>query len=147
MYDKANDTYQLLSGDQSARTLAVATKNAEDRVAQAVANGGSKKSPELVVGRLRATLGCGGSQVEYRLSSRMESPTGRYITCPGKYDGILAAMATAQLLTSMLFNVRPHDPTTYVAVAALLGLVAMVATLVPARAAMRVEPVVALRYE
>ena len=61
--------------------------------------------------------------------------------------GILAAMATAQLLTSMLFNVRPHDPTTYVAVAALLGLVAMVATLVPARAAMRVEPVVALRYE
>jgi ABC-type lipoprotein release transport system permease subunit len=61
--------------------------------------------------------------------------------------GILAAMATAQLLASMLFNVRPHDPTTYVAVAALLGLVAMVATLVPARAAMRVEPVVALRYE
>jgi putative ABC transport system permease protein len=61
--------------------------------------------------------------------------------------GILAAMATAQLLTSLLFNVRPHDPTTYIAVAALLGLVAMIATLVPARAAMRVEPVVALRYE
>ncbi len=35
VYDKANDTYQLLSGDQSARTLAVATKNAEDRVAHA----------------------------------------------------------------------------------------------------------------
>jgi putative ABC transport system permease protein len=46
-----------------------------------------------------------------------------------------------------LFNVGPRDPVSYAAVAVLLGLVALAATLIPARAAMKVEPVVALRYE
>jgi predicted permease len=61
--------------------------------------------------------------------------------------GLGAALATAQLLKNLLFNVAPHDPLTYAAVALLLGFVALAATLVPARAAMKVEPVVALRYE
>ena len=61
--------------------------------------------------------------------------------------GIGAALATAQLLKSLLFNVGPHDPVTYAAVAMLLALVALAAALIPARAAMKVEPVVALRYE
>jgi predicted permease len=61
--------------------------------------------------------------------------------------GMGAALATAQLLKSLLFNVGPYDPLTYAAVALLLALVALVATLIPARAAMKVEPVVALRYE
>jgi predicted permease len=61
--------------------------------------------------------------------------------------GLGAAIASAQLLKSLLFNVAPHDPLTYACVALLLGLVALAATLIPARAAMKVEPVVALRYE
>jgi predicted permease len=61
--------------------------------------------------------------------------------------GMAAALAAAQLLKSLLYNVGPHDPVTYAAVALLLALVALVATLIPARAAMKVEPVVALRYE
>jgi predicted permease len=61
--------------------------------------------------------------------------------------GIGAALATAQLLKSLLFNVGPRDPLTYATVAFLLALVAFAATLIPARAAMKVEPVVALRYE
>ncbi|MGD0737355.1 MAG: ABC transporter permease [Terracidiphilus sp.] len=61
--------------------------------------------------------------------------------------GLCGALACAQLLKSLLFNVRPHDPATYGAVAMLLGVVALAATLIPARAAMKVEPVVALRYE
>jgi putative ABC transport system permease protein len=61
--------------------------------------------------------------------------------------GIGAALGTAQMLKSLLFNVGPHDPWTYAGVAALLGVVALAATLIPARAAMKVEPVVALRYE
>jgi ABC-type antimicrobial peptide transport system permease subunit len=65
----------------------------------------------------------------------------------GGVVGLGAALATAQLLKSLLFNVGPRDPATFAAVAMLLGLVALAATLVPARAAMRVEPVVALRYE
>jgi predicted permease len=61
--------------------------------------------------------------------------------------GLGAALATAQLLKSLLFNVGPRDPWTYAAVAVLLALVALAAALIPARAAMKVEPVVALRYE
>jgi putative ABC transport system permease protein len=61
--------------------------------------------------------------------------------------GIGVALGTAQLLKSMLFNVGPRDPFTFAAVALLLALVALAATLIPARTAMKVEPVVALRYE
>jgi predicted permease len=65
----------------------------------------------------------------------------------GGVVGLGAALAAAQLLRSLLFNVGPHDPVTYAAVLGLLGAVALAATLIPARAAMNVEPVVALRYE
>jgi predicted permease len=61
--------------------------------------------------------------------------------------GLVGALSTAQLLKSLLFHVAPRDPATYAAVAVLLGIVALVATLLPSRAATKVEPVVALRYE
>jgi predicted lysophospholipase L1 biosynthesis ABC-type transport system permease subunit len=61
--------------------------------------------------------------------------------------GIGAALVTSQLLKSLLFNVGPRDPFIYAAVGLLLALVALAATLVPAHTAMKVEPVVALRYE
>jgi putative ABC transport system permease protein len=61
--------------------------------------------------------------------------------------GLAAALSLAQLLRSLLFNVGTHDPASFIAVALLLGVVALAATLIPARAAMKVEPVVALRYE
>jgi len=65
----------------------------------------------------------------------------------GGIAGLVAAMIAAELIKSLLFNVGPRDPGTYAAVALLLALVALAATLIPARAAMRVEPVVALRCE
>jgi ABC-type antimicrobial peptide transport system permease subunit len=65
----------------------------------------------------------------------------------GGVVGLGASLAAAQLLKSLLFGVGPRDPAAFAGVALLLGLVALSATLVPARAAMRVEPVVALRYE
>ena len=65
----------------------------------------------------------------------------------GGIVGLAAALAAAQLLKSLLFGVGVHDPATFVAVVLLLGMVALAATLIPAWAAMRVEPVVALRYE
>jgi predicted permease len=61
--------------------------------------------------------------------------------------GLGAALGTARLLKSLLYNVGPHDPGTYAAATLLLALVALAATLIPARAAMKVEPVEALRYE
>jgi putative ABC transport system permease protein len=61
--------------------------------------------------------------------------------------GLGAALAGAQLLKSLTFHVGPRDPATYIAVVSLLGLVALAATLIPARAAMRTDPGEALRHE
>ena len=61
--------------------------------------------------------------------------------------GLGAALATAQLLKSLMFNVGPRDPAAYAAVVLLLALVALAATLIPARAAMLTDPGEALRYE
>jgi putative ABC transport system permease protein len=61
--------------------------------------------------------------------------------------GLASAAAMTQLLTSMLFGVKPTDPLTYAAVVVLLAGVAILASYAPARRAMRVDPIVALRYE
>jgi putative ABC transport system permease protein len=61
--------------------------------------------------------------------------------------GLVAAFAASRLLKSLLFSIGPHDPVSFVAVTVLLVLVALAATLIPARLAMRTDPVTALRCE
>jgi ABC-type antimicrobial peptide transport system permease subunit len=61
--------------------------------------------------------------------------------------GLIASLALTRVLTSMLFQVKPNDPVIFVGVAGLLGMVTLVACLIPARRAMRVDPIVALRHE
>jgi predicted permease len=72
---------------------------------------------------------------------------GARLTMLGGLIGVCAALGISQLLKSLLFNVGPHDPFSFLAVAMLLALVALVASLLPGRAAMEVDPVVALRSE
>ena len=61
--------------------------------------------------------------------------------------GLAGAFATTRLIQSLLFAVTPTDGLTFVAISALLGVTALVASYVPARRALRVDPMVALRYE
>jgi putative ABC transport system permease protein len=61
--------------------------------------------------------------------------------------GIVASLAVTRLVSSLLFGIRANDPLTFAGVAVLLSLVALAAAYIPARRAMRVDPVTALRYE
>jgi putative ABC transport system permease protein len=61
--------------------------------------------------------------------------------------GLAVASAGTRLLTSMLFQVQPNDPFVYLAVAVLLGTVALVASYVPARRASKIDPLAAIRQE
>ncbi|MSR21508.1 MAG: ABC transporter permease [Gemmatimonadetes bacterium] len=61
--------------------------------------------------------------------------------------GVLAAVVLSRFLTDFLFGVTPTDPTTYLAVGAVLAAVAVLAAYVPARRATRIDPMEALRAE
>ncbi len=65
----------------------------------------------------------------------------------GVVAGLVAALVVSRVLARLLFGVGAHDPVTYLLVTFLLIVVALVATLIPARSASRVDPIVALRCE
>ena len=66
---------------------------------------------------------------------------------PGVAIGIAAALLVAYVLRTMLFGIHSWDPAIFVAVTALLALITLAASYLPARAATKVDPMVALRYE
>ena len=72
---------------------------------------------------------------------------GAKIALLGIVSGIAGALALTRLMASLLFEVKPTDPATFAGVAILLAFVAIAACYIPARRAMRVDPMVALRYE
>jgi putative ABC transport system permease protein len=61
--------------------------------------------------------------------------------------GLLASLGVARLVAGMLFNTSPVDPVTISGVAVLMAAITVVASYAPARRALRVDPMVALRHE
>jgi len=78
---------------------------------------------------------------------RMVFTQGAKIAGAGVLIGIVASIGLTRLMTNLLFSVSPADPATFAAVAIVLVLVALLASYVPARRTLRVDPMIALRHE
>ena len=91
---------------------------------------------------LRVALGATPGQILSLLLGR-----GVAVIGVGLAVGLLGAALTTRYLASLLFEIEPTDPVTYVAVAALLPTTSLLALYVPASHATRVDPLVALRVE
>ena len=65
----------------------------------------------------------------------------------GTLVGVVGAIMLSRLITKMLFGVQPNDPLTFVGVTMILGLAVLLATAIPARKAIQIEPMMALRSE
>jgi predicted permease len=91
---------------------------------------------------LRMALGASSRDM-----ARLVLKHGLRLTVPGIALGVAGAMGLARVMGSALYGVGPSDPLTYVVVSVVLFLVASLASYLPARRAMKVDPLVALRYE
>jgi putative ABC transport system permease protein len=91
---------------------------------------------------IRIALGASSARVQGMILKQ-----GLALVISGLAIGVIAAIALTRLLASQLFEVKSTDPMTYAAVAALLSVVALAACWLPARRAMRVDPIVCLRAE
>jgi len=72
---------------------------------------------------------------------------GLLLVSVGAGIGVLASFGLTRFMENMLFGVTATDPLTFAAIVGLLGLVALLACLIPAQRAMRVDPIVVLRHQ
>jgi predicted permease len=91
---------------------------------------------------IRLALGAGRERI-----LRMVLRQGLSLALAGSGVGLVCALIVSRLMAGLLYGVRPSDPLTFTAVSVLLIAAALLACYIPARRAIRVEPLVALRHE
>ena len=91
---------------------------------------------------IRVALGAGGREL-----IGMVVGQGLRMAALGLAAGAAGAFALTRMMSALLFDVRPSDPAVFLAVAAVLGAVAAIASLIPSARAARIPAAVALRYE
>ena len=91
---------------------------------------------------VRMALGADGSEIMNLVLRQAMRPV-----LVGGLVGVAGCAAVSQVLSSMLFGLSAHDPVAFISVPLFLLAVALIASYVPARGALRVDPMVALRYE
>jgi ABC-type antimicrobial peptide transport system permease subunit len=91
---------------------------------------------------IRMALGASPRQILVLLLAQ-----GARLVIAGLLFGLAGAWALTRAMSHMLVGVSPSDPLTYLSVAALLSFIALLACWIPARRAMRVDPMMALRHE
>jgi putative ABC transport system permease protein len=99
----------------------------------------SQRTQEIGV---RVALGAGRHDV-----MRMIVGQGAKLAAIGVVVGLVGALGVTQVIKTLLYNVTPSDPVSFTVVAAFLTLVAVLASYIPARRAMAVDPIIALRNE
>ena len=72
---------------------------------------------------------------------------GLFLVGIGVVIGVLASFGLTRFIENMLFGVKPTDPLKFAAIVLLLAVVALLACLVPAQRALRVDPIVVLRHQ
>ena len=127
--------YVVLFGVFAALTLTLATLGIYGTVAYSV----TQRTREIGI---RLALGAQREDV-----LRLVLGQGSRMIALGLIIGLLAAAGLSRLLTTLLYGVKPMDPVTLIAVVAVLGAAALLASYLPARRAMRVDPLEALREE
>ena len=125
----------LLAGAFAGAALALAAVGIYGIIAFSV----TRRTQEIGI---RVALGAQRSDV-----LRLVVGEGARLAAIGVVIGIALSFAVTQLMSSLLFDVKATDPLTFLVVAVLLSLVALLASYIPARRAMRLDPMIALRYE